>query len=239
MKIAIFGGTGMTGQCAVRHAIEKGLDVTLLIRSESTLPSDFKGKVKMVQGDVMNLEDVKKTVAGVDAVAVVLGTRNNLGPTTLLSKGTENVITAMKEAGLKKISVCVSAFQFRKPEDIPAIFKDHSIDHQRQLDLVKASGLEYRAVLPPHISSEPKSKFIVTHDKSPGRVISKHDLGAFMVDCLDQEEHNGKIIGLATTENTPVLKAYRIFHAIRSIPVFLWIYVKHRFGIGRPQIKNE
>lgn len=210
----------------------------MLIRSESTLPSEFKGKVELVKGDVLNLDDVKRTVDGVEACAVILGTRNDLGPTELLSKGTENVIAAMKEAGLRRISVCVSAFQFRKPEDIPAIFKDHSKDHQRQLDLVKASGLEYRAVLPPHISNEPSSAYKVTYDSSPGRIISKHDLGAFLVDCLNAPEHSGKIIGLATEANTLVLKSYRIFHMIKSLPIFLWIYLRHRFG-GQKSIKNS
>lgn len=38
----------------------------------------------------------------------------------------------------------------------------------------------------------------VVHDKLPGRVVTKEDLGRFLVDCLDQEEHLHKRIGMVT-----------------------------------------
>ncbi|XP_063697257.1 flavin reductase (NADPH) [Culicoides brevitarsis] len=197
-KIAVFGGTGMTGQCAVRHALARNLKVRLLIRDEATVPEDFKEKVELVKGNVLNLSDCKATVAGVDAVVVVLGTRNDLKATTDLSEGMKNIIAAMKEANLKKVSVCLSAFLFYEPEKVPKIFTELNADHQREFDAVKASDLDYRCVLPPHIADEPSAEFEVMHDKSPGRSISKLDLGKFLVDCLEQEEHSRKTIGLAT-----------------------------------------
>lgn len=48
------------------------------------------------------------------------------------------------------------------------------------------------------ILDEPSAPFQTLHDKSPGRTISKFDLGKFFVDCLDQEEHARKVIGIAT-----------------------------------------
>lgn len=45
---------------------------------------------------------------------------------------------------------------------------------------------------------EPPAPFQTLHDKSPGRSISKFDLGKFFVDCLEMEEHNRKVIGIAT-----------------------------------------
>lgn len=129
----------------------------------------------------------------------MLGTRNSVQPTTDLSDGLKNIITAMKEAGIKKISVCLSAFLFYDPpEKVPTVFRDLNADHQRMFDELKASDLDYRAVLPPHIADEPKGKYTTKHDSSPGRSISKFDLGSFLVDCLDQDEHNRKVIGLAT-----------------------------------------
>lgn len=35
------------------------------------------------------------------------------------------------------------------------------------------------------------------HDESPGRAISKHDLGAFLIESLQQTEHYQKICGIA------------------------------------------
>lgn len=93
-------------------------------------------------------------------------------PTTVLSEGMKNIISGMKKHNVEKVSVCLSgmptkilkilmlkeycfyfaAFLFYELERVPAVFKDLNADHQRQLDVLKASGLKYIAVLPPHIA---------------------------------------------------------------------------------------
>lgn len=72
----------------------------------------------------------------------------------MMSDGTKNIIQAMKNNGLQKFSACMSSFLFMQPEMVPKVFIDLNADHKRMLELVKDSGLEYRAVLPPHIASE-------------------------------------------------------------------------------------
>lgn len=170
----------------------------ILVRDESTIPAEFKDKVEIVKGDVLNKDDVDKTVQGTDAVIIVLGTRNSTQPTTMLSEGTKNIIESMKKNGLQKFSACMSSFLFMQPEMVPKVFVDLNADHRRMLEAIKGSDLEFRAVLPPHIANEPSAPFQTLHDKSPGRTISKFDLGKFFVDCLEMEEHARKVIGIAT-----------------------------------------
>jgi putative NADH-flavin reductase len=43
----------------------------MLVRDESTLPAEFKDKVEVVKGDVLNQDDVEKTVKGTDAVVKI------------------------------------------------------------------------------------------------------------------------------------------------------------------------
>lgn len=131
-----------------------GKQVKILVRDESTIPAEFKDKVEIVKGDVLNPEDVERTVQGTDAVIIVLGTRNSTAPTTMMSDGTKNIIQAMKNNGLQKFSACMSSFLFMQPEMVPKVFIDLNADHKRMLEIIKDSGLEYRAVLPPHIASE-------------------------------------------------------------------------------------
>lgn len=126
----------------------------ILVRDESTVPAEFKDKVEIVKGDVLNQDDVEKTVQGTDAVIIVLGTRNSTAPTTMMSDGTKNIIQAMKKNGLTKFSACMSSFVFMQPEMVPKVFTDLNADHKRMLEAIKESGLEYRAVLPPHIASK-------------------------------------------------------------------------------------
>lgn len=108
--------------------------------------------MEVVKGDVLNYTDVHNAIKNVTAVVVVLGTRNDLSPTTVLSEGMNNIIKAMKDLNVEIVSVCLSAFLFYEPDKVPPMFKDLNADHQREFDAVKASGLKYIAVLPPHIA---------------------------------------------------------------------------------------
>lgn len=198
-RIVIFGATGNTGLCVLNHAVKKGMNVRVFVRDKTKIPEDIRDKVDIVVGDVTNINDVSKAVAGRDAVVVALGTRNDLRPTTVLSEGMKNIIQAMKMHNVELVSVCLSAFLFYKPDAVPAIFKDLNADHQRMLDVLKESGLKWIAILPPHIADVPSSKYIIKHDEFPGRAISKYDLGAFLVDSLEQSDHYQQVCGIATS----------------------------------------
>ncbi|KAK7586101.1 hypothetical protein V9T40_003977 [Parthenolecanium corni] len=198
-KIAIFGASGMTGICAVDAALNQGLQVRALLRDPTRLPEKYHSQIEIIQGDVLVQTDVEKTVKGQDGVVVALGTRNDLSPTTDMSEGLKNIVSAMKKENVEKISVCLSAFLFYDPEKVPAMFKDLNADHQRMFDYLKEQGtLKWIAVLPPHIADTPSSPYTVKHDVSPGRVISKRDLGAFLVESLNNPEHYQQVCGLAT-----------------------------------------
>ncbi|XP_057319113.1 flavin reductase (NADPH)-like [Microplitis mediator] len=196
-KIIIFGSTGMTGLCALDHAVKKGHEITVFVRDEKKIPEHVNGKVKTVIGNVINYEQVEKAMVDQEGVVVVLGTRNDLKPTTELSEGMINIIRAMKKNNVQLVSVCLSAFLFRPPERVPKMFVDLNADHQRMFDAIKDSGLNWIAILPPHISSLPNLNYVIKHDESPGHIISKYGLGEFLVDSLDQPEHYQKVCGIA------------------------------------------
>lgn len=197
-KIVIFGSSGMTGVCAVEAAVNKGLNVRAFVRDPVRLPDHLRNSVEVVKGDVLNYNEVLNAIKNVTAVVVVLGTRNDLQPTTVLSEGMKNIVKAMKELNVEIVSVCLSAFLFYEPEKVPPMFKDLNADHQREFDVLKESGLKYIAVLPPHIADQPGNEYQIQYDASPGRVVSKYDLGRFLIDCLTQPEHYGKVCGICT-----------------------------------------
>ncbi|XP_036149097.1 flavin reductase (NADPH) [Monomorium pharaonis] len=198
-RVVIFGSTGTTGLCSLRTAVEKGLEVKAFVRNKAKIPKDLKDKVETIIGDVTNAKEVAKAVAGTDAVVVVLGTGRDLNPTTVLSQGMQNIIDAMKAHNVDLVSVCLSAFLFYTLEETPAVFRDVTKDHQRMFDITKSSGLKWVAIFPPHIADTPKSKYNIAFDSSPGRAISKHDLGAFLVECLENPDYYQKVLGIANT----------------------------------------
>lgn len=153
----------------------------------------------MIQGDVTNANDVNKTLDGVDGVIVTLGTRNKLEPTTEMSTGLQNIVDEMKKRNIRPISVCLSSFLFWEQDKVPKQFEHLNAEHKHMLDIIKASSLDFIAILPPHISKEPSSEHKILHDQSPGRVVSINDLAKFFVESLSQPEHFGKVCGIAKT----------------------------------------
>lgn len=114
----------------------------------------WASKVQTVVGNVLDYDSVVPAVQGTDGVVVALGTRNDLKPTTDLSEGLKNIVKAMKATNVTKISVTLSAFLFYEADKVPKMFVDLNADHERMYQVLKDSGLEYVAVLPPHISSK-------------------------------------------------------------------------------------
>ncbi|XP_050713364.1 flavin reductase (NADPH)-like isoform X3 [Eriocheir sinensis] len=197
MKVVIFGATGNTGLCCTRAAVKLGYKVTTFVRDPARLPEELSSQVTIKAGDVLDSKAVDEAVENQDAVVILLGTRNDLSPTTMMSDGTKNILAAMKKHGVKRVSACLSAFNFREKAAVPERFYHLLEDHERILEALKASNLEWVAVLPPHITDdEARGDFVVQHGSSPGHRVSKNDLGHFMVSCLSSDEHLYKQCGI-------------------------------------------
>ncbi|VVD04374.1 unnamed protein product [Leptidea sinapis] len=185
MKIVIFGSTGMTGLCAVEAALKKGYEVRAFVRDASKLPEDLRSKVEVVLGDVLEFDSVTNAVDGTDGVVIALGTRGCLDPTSDMSEGTKNIVDAMRAKNVNNVSACISAFLFYDEDKVPERFIPLTKDHRRMYEELKGCGLNWIGVFSPHIS-----------EKSPGRAISKHDLGKFLVDSLTEPKYYKAVIGL-------------------------------------------
>ncbi|XP_049878216.1 flavin reductase (NADPH) isoform X2 [Pectinophora gossypiella] len=198
-NIVIFGSTGQTGICAVEAAVKKGLEVRAFVRDPARLPLHLHDKVDIYQGNVLEPDSVNEAVEGMDAVVICLGTGNNLEATSDMSEGTKNILDSMRGKNVKIVSACMSCFLLYEPDKVPPRFNAVNDDHKRMYQALKESPLNYIAVFPPHIADEPSREKIIEINptQSPGRSISKWDLGAFMVDCLSEPKYYRSVIGIA------------------------------------------
>jgi len=199
-RIVIFGGTGMSGQCAVDSAIKLGLDVTLLVRDSTSILPEQQYSVTAVQGDVLDASVVARAVQGQDACVVVLGTRNDLGPTTMMSEGLQNILAAMNSHGVSMLSVCVSSFMFRALPDVPAMMHNVHADHTRMFEMLQACGMQWVAVAPPHITKagpENEDDYQTSVGSAPPvKTVTKQRLGHFLVTCLRDQSNYGQLVGV-------------------------------------------
>ncbi|CAG5004351.1 unnamed protein product [Parnassius apollo] len=188
----------MTGLCAVEAALKKGLQVRAFVRDPAKIPDHLKDKVEIFKGNVLEPDSVANAVEGTDGVVVTLGTRNSLAPTTDLSEGLKNILDAMKTKNVKTVTVCLSAFLFYKPDDVPGPYGPLTDDHRRMYEALKENPLNWVAVFPPQIVEESSREMtvVINPQKPPVGTITKWDLGTFMIDALFESKYYKAVIGL-------------------------------------------
>ena len=105
MKIAVTGGSGFIGSRLVKKLTDMGHQVVVIDLMEPSTKSDIEVKI----ADVMDLQQMKSALKGVDVVYHLVGmvvntTRKNPYKAVLLhSGGTVNVLEACRANGVKKI----------------------------------------------------------------------------------------------------------------------------------------
>lgn len=164
-KIALFGGSGKTGQEFLKLALENGDSLKALARTPSKI-SQQSPKLEVIQGDVLNSTDVEKVVEGTDLVVSLFGQVKG-SPKDLQTRGTTNIISAMKKYGLNRIiSLSGGGLPFEEKDQpkfpdklirgimklaVPHILKDAQ-DH---FELLQASGLDWIIVRGPRLLDGP------------------------------------------------------------------------------------
>lgn len=191
MKLAIFGGSGKTGQHVVQQALAAGHEVVALARTPSKVGVQHP-HLKVVQGDILDATGVENVVQGVDAVISVLGPSSNK-PEFTISRGMDNILKAMQKHNVQRLVLSVGA-GVREPEDKPT-FVDRFIglllnvvskyvvaDMQQVVQKVKASNLNWTIVRVPMLTDQPAQgalKVGYVGDISPR--ISRADMASFML----------------------------------------------------------
>lgn len=193
MKLAIFGGTGRTGQYLVTHALEAGHNVIALARTPSKLVID-DDRLTIVHGDVTDRQKVEETLADSDAVISVLGpTRNK--PDYMVSQGMQHIVAVMESHGIKRLVVSAGA-GVADPNDKPKLinklfgflvrmFSRYVYeDMVRTVEVVRKSDLDWTIVRVPMLTDDPATGNVkVTYvGEGMGSRLSRSDLATFMLE---------------------------------------------------------
>ena len=210
MKLTIFGATGGTGRRLLERAIAEGHEVTAFVRNPSRMTARHE-RLEVVVGDVFDLGPVEEAVAGKEAVISVLGSRrpsNPLHPRSPgepkgpASVGSENIVAAMKEHGVKRF-ICQTAWGVGDSKEdpgiagsffmkviVPPLLRDEYAEKEAQERIVWESGLEWVIVRPMILTNGPwTNNYRVSVDLKPGRrpYISRADVADFLVRQLTGE----------------------------------------------------
>lgn len=161
MKLIVFGASGKTGREIVAQALERGHDVTAFVRNPDRLKLTHE-RLSVARGDVMDAASVDAAMSGHDAVLVAIGHRRYLGPSHILSRGTQHIVEAMKTHVVRRL-VCETALGVGDSTGrlgvyytlfvIPVILPFYWYDKGRQERVVRDSGLEWVIVRPAQLTN--------------------------------------------------------------------------------------
>jgi len=199
MRILVFGASGRAGKYLVKEALERGHVVVAFTRDASAYPLGHP-KLQVVRGDILDFSSVLAAARGAHGVICALGAANLKG-TTVLSRGTGDIIRAMKEQGVRRL-VCLTCARFLKTDGpflasrviFPLALRHVREDRRRQAGLLEASGLDWALVRAVRFWDRPATgHYEVTFGRPAGRWIALGDLAEFMVTELETGGHFGRM----------------------------------------------
>ena len=180
---------GASGNIA-KHVIDilstnDDLNLTLFLRNKNRLSNKNVSKYKIVEGNVLNYEQVREAIKGHDIVYV-----NLAGDLETMAK---NIVKAMKETGVKRI-IAISSIGIYETQ-----LRSVLIPYRKLADVIESSGLDYTILRPTWFTNTDEVDYELTKKGEPekGSVISQKSLATFLTTIIESpEKHIHENLGI-------------------------------------------
>jgi putative NADH-flavin reductase len=205
MKLVIFGATGFSGQAILKLALSKGLQVTVLVRNKSAITIQNEN-LTVIQGNVLDNNDVKKVLVHQDAVIQCLGVggKGDGKPTTFISDATKVIVEEMEKQQINRLIVMSNvgagnsvSFQpwFFTKIILPYFMKWLQViieDKNRMEPIIMNSELDWTIVRCPNIVDKtPKGNIHATLDgKGLKLAVTLDDMAEFIINQLTDNAYS-------------------------------------------------
>lgn len=104
-KVAVIGGTGFIGsRLTEKLCLEENAEVNVLVHTWSKATWVSRTTANLIQGDILQSEQVEKAIAGCDIVFHCVGVGGTLEQCRKINvEGTRNILEACEKLGVKRI----------------------------------------------------------------------------------------------------------------------------------------
>ncbi len=196
-KLAIFGGTGLTGRQLLTLALDRGMEVVALARQPSKL-AEFHGSLKVIEGSATDVTAVERAVTGSNAVLSAMGQVKD-SPPDILTTASLNIVGAMKKSGVRRV-VILTDTSVEDPGDSPP-FRHRILrgtlrlingklarDSTPAAEAVSGSGLDWTVVRAAILTNGPRRGRYSVGPLAVGRPlrVSRADVAEFMLSCATE-----------------------------------------------------
>jgi uncharacterized protein YbjT (DUF2867 family) len=161
-SVIILGASGNIARHVIDILVKKDdINLTLFLRNARRLRNNDVSKCRIIEGDVLNYDQLKEAITGQDIVYVNLS-----GDLEAMAK---NIVITMEETGVKKI-IFISSIGIY---DVP--LKPVLEPYRKAADVIEASDLEYTILRPTWFTSADEVDYETTRKGEPekGSVISQ------------------------------------------------------------------
>ena len=149
MRVFVTGATGFVGPAVTNAIADAGHDVRVLERKPGASKEAGLRSQAAVQGDVTDLNSIRRAVQGIDVVVHLVAIRQ--GKPELFDRivvgGTRNVIAAAKEAGVRRFLLMSALGVNERTKDLVPYYHSKWTNEQD----TKSSGLEHVILRPSFI----------------------------------------------------------------------------------------
>jgi len=203
MNVLIFGASGQTGRELVAQALGLGHDVTAFARRPETL-GRADGRLRVVQGDIIDAAAVTRAVEGQEAVLSALGASTPMRPYPAFRTGVEHIIHAMQAGDVRRF-VYLSFLGVRAAEEDLGFFLNHVAarllrhaiaDHAANERTIRASRLAWTIVHAPKLTRGRRTRTYRGGEQIPIQAvvpsISRADAADFMLRQLADDTYVGR-----------------------------------------------
>ncbi|SHR62511.1 putative flavin reductase [Mycobacteroides abscessus subsp. abscessus] len=205
MNILILGATGRVGSQIVTYALHDSHHVTVLVRTKEKIQINH-GNLTIIQGNVLNKDDIVRAMNGTDIVISALNTDG----TTTLSESMPLIIEAMENEGIKRI-ITVGTAGILQSRTTPNALRYQSSEskqkstraaeeHHKVYDMLKQSTLTWTIVCPTYLpDGERTGKYRIERNFLPqgGAKISVPDTAEFTFKQITASDYIKSRVGIA------------------------------------------
>jgi putative NADH-flavin reductase len=202
MRLCVLGGTGRTGRELLRQALERGHEVTALVRHPDQAIS-LGADVDVLEGDATHGPALERALEGQDAVLCALGPRSAsaLIRCDLMRSTMNALIPAMKKRGVSRVILLSALGVGQSAGDAPALLRlffraparEVGRDKAQAEDRLRRSDLDWTVVYPPSLTDGPLSGAYRHGEALELRgipKISRADVAAFMLAQLTDSSYS-------------------------------------------------
>jgi putative NADH-flavin reductase len=214
MKLTVFGATGATGTQIVRLALDRGHHVTAVVRDPSRLPAELAGRADVAAAELSDLDTIRPTIAGADAVLNAIGPRDRTSPTTVCADSTRSIIAALhaEGSGARLVIASNSALApgpgddpftryFVKPVILSRILRHVNDDARAAEGLARAAGLPWtivRAGMLTDRQGKGAYRRAVERNVLGGFQVTRNHFAAAMLDAAIDPNAEGRVLSVAS-----------------------------------------